>query len=203
MFMKRVFKVIYALRWYLLSILIFAVVVALLNIFIFLKEIEWYFVSLWVLGSVVLVIIIDGITAAVIHKMPEKLFIPERFKERKGERGFFNFIRIKKWKDKIPEIGELTCDFSKSNINDPNDPKYIYKFLIEMGYAEAIHFISCLTGVLIILLVAFTLPLKAMLSISLPVIIINSGYNIISALIQRYNRPKLYKLYIRKTRQNK
>lgn len=197
MIMKKFFKILYALRYYLLSIFILMTIVALLDIFIFLKGFyPWYYVILFVTVSVIVVIFIDGLTAAFIHKLPKRLFNPERFKERKGEKKFFEIIKIKKWKDKIPEIGELTCDFSKGEIKDPNDPEYILMFLQEMGYAEVIHFLSCILGFLIV----FVLPLdlRVMLSVGLPIAIINVFYNLLSALIQRYNRPKLYRVYIRK-----
>lgn len=194
--MKKFFKILYVMRYYLLSIFIVSLILALLDIFLFLRAYNWYFVVLFIIISVIVVIFIDGLTAYFIHKFPKHLFNPERFKEKKWEKGFYNFIKIKKWKDKIPEIGELTCDFSKSEIKDPNDPEYILMFLQEIGYAEVIHFLSCPLGFLIIFVIPFQIEL--ILAITLPVALINSFYNLLSALIQRYNRPKLYKVYLRK-----
>ena len=206
--MKKVFKIIYELRYYLLSIFILTLIVSILNAFLILRSIPWYFSFIMSFGSTILVIILDGFTASIIHHLPKDKVKPEKFKERKNEARFFNFIKIRKWKDKIPEIGELTCDFSKSSINDPNDPEYVYQFLVEMGYAEVIHVASCFVGILIAIpLLVFSilsiLPWYSMLSISLVIIIINTIYNMLSALIQRYNRPKLYRVYLRQIQKKK
>ena len=193
--MKKFFKVLFIMRYYLLSILIVTIILALLDIFVFLRNYHALYIILLITVSVLSVILIDGMTALFIHKLPRHLFNPERFKEYKWEKKFYQFIKIKKWKDKIPEIGELTCDFSKSKIQELDDPNYILMFLQEMGYAEVIHFLSCPLGFLIIFVIPLNLEL--FLAISLPVALINTFYNLLSALIQRYNRPKLERFYKR------
>lgn len=199
--MKTFFKVIYALRYYLLCILIAVLILIGLDLWLVPKvfpDTPWWLIVLFIVGSVVAVILIDGIIAAVVHKFPKKWFDPykKKYKLKKGEKKFFDIIKIRKWKDKIPEIGALTCDFGKGKIDDPNNPAYLYDFLIEMGYAESIHFSSCLLGFLIILII----PLKYFYFIGIPIGIVNIGFNILSAWIQRFNRPKLLILYERKMR---
>lgn len=201
--MKKFLKAIYIMRYYILVILIVTLMLIGINIWLIPKkyDLSWIYITLYVLLSVIMVIVVDGVTAAIIHHLPKKLFDPYRkeYRVSKFENNFFKFIRIRKWKDKIPEIGALTCDFGKGKIENPNDTQYIYEFLIEMGYAESIHIISCLTGFLIILI----LPIKYFLYIGLPIAIINIGFNILSAWIQRYNRPKLLLLYERKMKNKK
>ena len=200
--MKRVLKIIYHLRYYFLSIFLWMVLMALLNILVFwrtdilLGKEKWYVIVFLIIMDVVIIFIIDGLIAYVIHKLPKHWFNPERFifRERIWEKRFYQIIKIKKWKDKIPEIGELTCDFSKGTIQDSNDLNYLLTFLQEMGYGEVIHNLSILLGFLIIAIP----PFKYALYISLPVAIINGFYNLLSSLIQRYNRPKLFKYYLRK-----
>ena len=198
--MKKFLKAIHIMRYYILVIFIFTLILIGINIWLIPKkyDLSWILITLFVLLSVIMVIVVDGITAAIIHHLPKKLFDPYRkeYRVSKFEKSFFRLIKIRKWKDKIPEIGALTCDFGKGKIENPNDPKYIYDFLIEMGYAESIHITSCLTGFLII----FILPIKYFVYIGLPISIINIGFNILSAWIQRYNRPKLLLLYERKIR---
>ena len=36
----------------------------------------------------------------------------------------YNKLKVKKWKDKIPEIGHFT-GFRKNKISDPKNPEYI------------------------------------------------------------------------------
>ncbi len=198
--MKNLGKVLYIMRYYIICIIFFLLVLIGLNLWLipYVYNTPWYLIVLFVTISVIGVILIDGISAAIIHHMPSKWFDPykKKYKLKRGEKKFFEIIKIRKWKDKSPEIGALTCDFGKGKIKDPDNPKYLYDFLIEMGYAEAIHFGSCITGFLVILII----PLKYFYFIGIPVAIINIGFNIISALIQRYNRPKLLILYERKLR---
>lgn len=198
--MKNFLKVLYIMRYYILCIFLFVCILIGFDLWLIpLKyDTPWYLIIIFIIISVIGVILIDGITAAFIHHLPKKWFDPKlkKYKLKKGEKQFFNIIKIRKWKDKIPEIGELTCNFGKGKIDNPDSPEYLYNFLIEMGYAEEIHFWSCLTGFLVILI----LPLKYFYFIGIPVGIINTGFNVISALIQRYNRPKLLILYERKTR---
>lgn len=199
--MKKFFKTLYVMRYYILCILVFMIALIGFNLWLipYKYDTQWYLIVLFVIVSVIGVIAIDGIVAAIIHKMPKKWFDPhkKKYKLKAGEKKFFNFIKIRKWKDKIPEIGEMTCNFSKGSIENPDNPEYLYSFLIEMGYAESIHFTSCLIGFLVI----FIIPLKYFYFIGIPVGVINIGFNILSALIQRYNRPKLLILYERKLRQ--
>jgi glycosyl-4,4'-diaponeurosporenoate acyltransferase len=197
--MKKVIKVLYLLRYYLLTILLFVIAVCAINICLLRTyyQMSWYLIIIVVVGSTLAVIALDGLTASIIHHLPKKLFDPYKkcFIVKKWEKKFFNVIKIKKWKDKIPEIGALTCDFGKDHISDPNNVEYIYSFLIETGYAEVIHNVSCVIGFLVILICP-----KCLLSIGLPIGIINVGFNILSSLIQRYNRPKLLAVYERKKR---
>ena len=198
--MKKFFKIIHKLRHYLLIILLFVIVLTTFNALVVIKKTDLTILELilYTIFSVILVIIIDGLTASIIHHLPKKWFDYNKLYLRtyNWERKFFNFIKIKKWKDKIPEIGALTCDFGKDKINEINNPDYIYDFIIETGYAEIIHNLSCLLGFLLIII----LPHKYWYFISLPIAIINVGFNILSALIQRYNRPKLVILYKRMNR---
>ena len=193
--MKKVFKIIYKLRIYLLIIFLLGCLISLIDYFVLknLYDTPWYLTILFVFASIIYVIIIDGLTATIVHHLPKKIADPYRFKTKKWEKKFFNFIKIKKWKDYIPEIGEATVDFAKDKLQTNSDSSYLYLFLIEMGYAEIIHIVSFFTGFLII----FLIPLRYALFIGLPVGIINIIFNLLSALIQRYNRPKLLIVYER------
>lgn len=196
--MMKFFKIVYKLRYYLLIIFLLGILLSVGASFLayHLYQTKWWLTTLFVFFSIVMVIVLDGIVAALVHKLPERLADPYRFKEGKNERKIFKFIKIKKWKDHIPEIGELTVDFAKDELESGSDSKYLYKFLIEMGYAEIDHTISCIVGFLII----FMIPLRYWFFIGIPVGIINIIFNLLSGLIQRYNRPKLLKVYERAKR---
>lgn len=193
--MKKVFQVFYKMRYYFLVIFICGVILSVIDSFLLfdIYGLDWYFTTLFVFLSIIAVITIDGLTALVVHHLPKKWMEPSRFKEHKWEKGFFKFIKIRNWKDKIPEIGAITADFAKDKMENTSSCEYLYQFLIEIGYAEVIHFASFVTGFLII----FILPFKYFIFIGLWVGIINIIFNLLSGLIQRYNRPKLLVVYNR------
>ena len=78
--------------------------------------------------------------AVLVRLLPKKLFSYKNkiFQVKKNERNFYLKIKIKDWKDKVPELGKLV-NFSKDKIENPNDTKYIEKFLDETCYAEVLH----------------------------------------------------------------
>lgn len=69
----------------------------------------------------------------------------------KWERKFYEKIKIKKWKDHIPELGWL-ANFRKNKVIEPNNNIYVEKFLVECCYGETIHFLSLCLGFLILLI---------------------------------------------------
>ncbi len=147
--------------------------------------------------SAVINFIIDAIVALVIHKLPKKWFNPYNsiYKVWGFERKFYENIGIKRWKDRVPEMGQL-CNFKKDKIASINDNEYIYKFLEETCYAEVLHFLSAILGFAVI----FVFPMKYMLYFTLPVALVNCFLQVLPIFIQRYTRPKLIKLYERNLR---
>ncbi len=80
--------------------------------------------------------IIDGITALIVRRLfPEKLFAPlaRVYDVGKKESAFYRFIRVKSWKDKVPELGGFTS-FHKDRLASSNDPEYLKSFLVESNY---------------------------------------------------------------------
>ena len=153
---------------------------------------SWLEVFFIVFSAAVLDFIIDAIVAFVIHKLPKKWFNPyNRFFRVFGfERGFYERIGIKKWKDKIPEMGQL-CNFKKDKIASVNDNGYLFKFLEETCYAEVLHFLSAVLGFLVILI----FPSRLASAYTLPVAAVNCFLQILPIFIQRYTRPKLIKIF--------
>lgn len=145
-----------------------------------------------------LAISICGITSVIVtvttRILPEKVFSPYRriFKVYKKENKLYTKLKIKKWKDKVPELGKLG-GFAKNHINEPNNPQYIFKFLTETCIAETLHFYSILLGSLVFVF----LPSRYLFTISIPVFLLNGFLHLLPVLIQRYVRPKFLKVYQR------
>ena len=88
---------------------------------------RWGFMTI---AMLVVLFLIDALLATLIRKLPEKWFDSNNkyFDERKGERKFFESLGIKKWKDKIPELGGFT-NFHKDKIYEPNSIEFYERFI--------------------------------------------------------------------------
>ncbi len=132
---------------------------------------------------------VDGITAAICRALPAKIADPEKkiFHVSQKEKKFYEKLKIRKWKDKIPEIGQFT-GFRKNKLVDPKSVEYLDRFLLESSYGEIGHLVSCFTGFFILLL----FPVYELwLAVAIPVAIVSALLNIPSYMILRYNSYKL------------
>lgn len=146
-----------------------------------------------------LVTVIDAIIAFAVNKLPKKWFNYEfkRFHILRFEKKFYEFIKIKKWKDLVPELGQL-ANFRKNKIEKPKDINYLNKFIEQCCYGEIVHLISIFLGFLII----FIKPSEWML-FGIPISLGNALLNYMPYAILRYNRHKLETLYKRNLRKRK
>lgn len=140
-----------------------------------------------------LAVLIDAFIALFIRRaLPAKWFYHKKavFTVGAGEKKFYERIKIRKWKDKIPEWGKFT-GFSKNEIARPQDNAYLEKYFLELCYGETIHFISAYAGFAVLLLT----PRVMLFSLALPVAIVNMFCNLPSYFILRYNSYKLEVLF--------
>lgn len=151
-----------------------------------------------IVGATLIEFALDGLVALIIHIIPNKNFKLEGkfYLTSDKERKFYEKIKIRKWKDKVWELGGLG-GFSKKNLKSSNDINYLKQFIIESNKGVITHIVSCFVGFLIIL---FYLPFNCILPISLPIAIINILLNLPSLFILRYNIPKLIAVYKRNLR---
>lgn len=162
------------------------------------KDMNVGIMFLYLLLAVAICGLMAGIITLITRILPKKVFSPyrKRFRVNDKENKLYNKLKIKKWKDRIPELGKLS-GFSKSEISEPNNPNYIFKFLTENCIAEALHFYSIVAG----LLVFIFLPREYVFTIGLPIFFLNLILHLMPILVQRYLRPKFFKLYNRLLRQ--
>ncbi len=139
--------------------------------------------------SIILVVLIDAITATVCRLLPKKCanFEKKIFTVSKKEKNFYEKLKIRKWKDWVPEIGQFT-GFRKNKLENPQSLEYVERFLMEACYGEIGHFFSFFTGFLIV----FLFPLfSGWLYFAIPVAVVNVFMNAPSYFILRYNFYKL------------
>lgn len=178
--------------------LYFAIIGGGLTIVAIINVLLGFVAPLWVLFWVSVLAIgcglIDGVVALTIHLLPKYLFEPHKkaFKVSEKKIKFYKKLGVKKWKEKVPDLGQF-ANFKKNKIDHPFNLKYMHKFLIENCYGDMIHFISAILGFFIIIFP----PVKLAFSIALPIALINFVINYMPVMIQRYNRPKLLNIYNR------
>ena len=143
----------------------------------------------WTALATAVVMAIDGLTATLCQFLPEKLANHEKklFVVSAEEKKFYEKLKIRKWKDKVPEIAGFT-GFHKNKLADPKSVEYVERFLLETCYGELVHSISCFASYLILLLFPLT---ELWLAVAIPVATVSMLLNLPSLFILRYNSYKL------------
>ncbi|MBQ8427943.1 MAG: hypothetical protein IJX18_01665 [Clostridia bacterium] len=146
-------------------------------------------VLLWAGLSILIVLIIDALTATVARLLP-----PPKdgkfFEVSQKEKNRYEKWHIRKWKDRVPEIGQFT-GFRKNKLDDPKSAAYLERFLLESRYGEIGHLASCVTGALIFLPQLIPVfPFYWWIACA-AVFVVNVLLNLPSYFILRYNYYKL------------
>lgn len=152
-------------------------------------KLHFFSVLLFTAIAIAAVVLIDALVATVCRLLPPKCANHESkvYAVSAEEKKFYEKLKIRKWKDKIPEIGHFT-GFRKNKIADPKSLEYVERFLLEICYGELGHFFSVFFGFLILLLFPIT---DIWFAIAIPVAVINGIMNLPSLFILRYNSYKL------------
>ena len=143
------------------------------------------------------VIAVDGIFAFLIRRLtPMKWYKPGRriFKVSKKEKNFYNAIKIKSWKDKVPELGGFTS-FHKNELKSSADEEYLERFVIESNYGIIIHLENALFGFLIMFIPCWLLPYNHGFAVWFPVFIVNFVLSMLPVFILRYTNYTLQRLH--------
>lgn len=176
------------------EILISGVVISLFNVFFlpwkFGTSIGLTLLAVWV--SVLVEVAINAVAATFIRRaLPKKWFDHSKkvFTVGAKEKKFYEKLKIRKWKDRVPELGMFT-NFSKSEVADPHNPAYLERFMLEACYGEVIHFVLPFLCFLVLLVYP-----QYWYCIGLPVSIVGVFMNVPSLFILRYNSYKMEVLY--------
>ena len=146
----------------------------------------WQILFIFVIALIILVCL-NAICAIICAKiLPNKMYNNKIFIPGKKEITLYNKLNIKAWKDKTIEWGKLN-GFSKSKIENPKDPEYIKKFILECKKGFLGHFTSLFFAGFIFLFV----PKSLVLPMALPMFITSFILNYIPIMILRYNSHRL------------
>ncbi len=186
------------MKLYLWTIGVAMAVISAINIA--LGTASWYYVLIAVIWCTALQFAMDGLIAILINKMPDRWFGVNNplYRVSQKERELYKRLRVRFWKDRVWELGGLG-GFSKKNVREPNNPRYIEKFIIECNKGVLTHRLSYPIGFLAML----TLPNACALTIALPVALVNLYLNILPTLALRYNTPMLKAILDRLNRKEK
>lgn len=139
--------------------------------------------------GVVFEILVDGLMATIARLLPAKCadYTKRAYQVRVEEKKFYEKLKIRKWKDKIPEIGHFT-GFRKNKLMNPQSVEYVDRFLLESCYGELGHFLALFAGFAVLLLK----PLSSVwVALAIPVAIVNFFLNVLPIFTLRYNSYKL------------
>ena len=148
----------------------------------------WQILLIFITALAIL-LIINALSALICSKwLPNKIFNNKSkfFTPSKTECKFYNKLNIKNWKDRTIEWGKLN-GFSKKKIENPKDPEYIKKFILECNKGYLTHF----TSIIISLLLFICVPKTLILPMALPMYITCFILNYIPIIILRYNTNRL------------
>lgn len=159
---------------------------------------SWYYVVISVIWCTALQFALDGAIAIIIRLTPDRYYGVDHpaFYVSAAEKKLLGRLRVRRWKDKVWELGGLG-GFSKKHLDDPTNPVYIEKFIIECNKGVVTHRLSYPIGFLAML----TLSGACIFTVALPVAIVNLYLNILPTMVLRYNTPALKRLltHMRKT----
>ena len=160
----------------------------------------WHYVLIAVVFCTALQVALDGLVAILINRMPDRWFGVDNplYAVSPRERELYRCLKVRYWKDKVWELGGLG-GFSKKNLKKPNDPEYIEKFIIECNKGVLTHRLSYPIGFLAML----TLHGACVLTIALPIALVNVYLNVLPTLALRYNTPMLKAMLERLLRKEK
>ena len=144
--------------------------------------------------ATVSIFLVDAISALIIRRLtPKKWYLPDRrfFTVSKKERNLYNKLKIKAWKDYVPELGGFTS-FHKNRLESRSDGAYLERFLIESNYGVIIHLANALLGFVILFI-----PFCSSPAIWVPVFAVNFILSLLPVFILRHTSYTLLRLYRR------
>ena len=192
------------LRPYLIIISICATIIFILNLFFVPYGDSFVSLILWAYLGPLAIIVLDLIVAGLLRHtfFPKKWFDPykKNFHVGQKELSFYRRINLNKIKPYVPDTGKLMTGLSKSSV-ESTQSQYLYRFLVEACYGEAIH-LWIIPANIVYFLVAYFLGIKSVLlfTMIIPQILVNIVLNLPPVMIQRSNRPKMLHIYERQVK---
>jgi len=180
---------------YAVIIVLAMICIALINIFLVADGFGYAFyeIILWTVVATLAEFAVQAVLATIARRcLPKSKFegVHPRFCAGEKECRCYERLGIKRWKDKVLELGCFTR-FRKNRIADPNDNAYVLRYITEANYGVACHVACIAFGWACV----FCAPVNLWLTVGLPVYCVGALLNLPPLFILRYNLVKLHKLY--------
>lgn len=148
--------------------------------------------GVWTAAGLGILLGTDIVVVCLMRLLPKKLYNPlaKFYQTKPWQTTFCLACGVRKWKDRVPELGKLG-GFRKDHLANLN-PDYLFRFLREAAFGETEHLVSALMSWTI-----FLIPWPYCLTVGIPYCVLNIILNVMSAMIQRYLRPKMLAVYRR------
>ena len=183
---------------YLLTILICSIIIYIPNAIANPAGIDnpWVYYLLAVIIYIAASVVVDGIVAFVIRRLPKKWMDPKKgmIVTRDWELKLYNKLHVQSWKRFMPDLGKFT-NFQKGKITDPLNNEYIGRYILEASYGVVIHYLSVPFSALVLLLGLIDTGNLATWTVGVPVMVVNMVLILLPALALKYNLPKLVRVY--------
>ena len=136
-------------------------------------------------------ILIPSIISLLFEKILPNSFFDGHlafYKPKKFEKNLYKKLRVKDWKDYVPNFGNVGKDLSK---DQQPSIELFEKFLHQTCLGEVVHKF-CVASSVVVSLIILIVRTDLFLRMALPICFVYVTINILSIIIQRYNRPRLY-----------
>ena len=131
--------------------------------------------------------VIHAGTGYFVHRLPDRFFARDHFWSRphrfETTRSYQRVLRIKRWKDRVPEAGALFAGGVSKRSLPGRDATGLQRFAIETRRAELGHWLAAAASPFFVL---WNPPLAAAL-----MLVYGFGVNLPFIAIQRYNRMRV------------
>jgi glycosyl-4,4'-diaponeurosporenoate acyltransferase len=132
--------------------------------------------------------VVHATTGYLVHRLPDRFFARDHFWSRPVRfeahtRFYERVLRIKRWKDRVPEAGALFAGGVSKRSLPRRDAAGLQQFAIETRRAELGHWLAAAASPFFVL---WNPPLAAAL-----MLVYGFGVNLPFIAIQRYNRLRV------------
>ena len=145
---------------------------------------------MWLVYQLIAMTVMGVLSFVIGEKLPNDIFDHKKFPFRafkwENDGRVYEKLKIKKWKDILPDMSRIFSKMLRKKAAGKSK-KEIGAFIIETCRAEAVHAALALAGFVVLTIIGGVMGFVISL--------LYAAGNLVFVIIQRYNRPRLVKIY--------